>query len=190
MAMSKFDAKEFILLYGDRIGAGIAGFLALLLLIYACLGGGGDVSADDIKRSSNSAKEQIARSQADPDEIKPFRRTGAEILQPGDTGNAEHADSGLFRPPPGRARVFNVRFRGAAVPSCAAGRARVQPESVADLDDSDVQRVQRRAYRFRVFGCELKMNRVTSVSKGCIENLDWLFDHDPAEPPFSPAEFR
>jgi hypothetical protein len=70
MARSKVDAKEFMLLYGDRVGLGIAGLFTLLFLVFAVLGGGGGTSADQIKQSSQTASTAIQNSQVDPDDIK------------------------------------------------------------------------------------------------------------------------
>ena len=69
MAKSKIDAKEFMLQYGDRIGLGVAGFLALLFVIFAILGGGSGVSAEQVKESSRKADEAIKRSEINPDKI-------------------------------------------------------------------------------------------------------------------------
>lgn len=69
MAKSKVDAKEFMLQYGDRIGVGIAGLLALLFIVFAILGTSGGVSAEQVKQSSKSADEAIKRSEVNPDKI-------------------------------------------------------------------------------------------------------------------------
>lgn len=69
MAKMKFDAKEFFLQYGDRIGVGIAGFLALLFLIYAILGTSGGVSAEQVKDSGKKADDAISRSQVNTEKI-------------------------------------------------------------------------------------------------------------------------
>ncbi|HQR43515.1 MAG TPA: hypothetical protein PLX97_12540, partial [Gemmatales bacterium] len=69
MAKSKIDAKEFMLQYGDRIGLGVAGLLALLFVIFAILGGGGGVSAEQVKESSKKADEAIKRSEINPEKI-------------------------------------------------------------------------------------------------------------------------
>lgn len=55
MAKSKIDAKEFMLQYGDRIGVGIAGLLALLFVVFAMLGSSGGVSAEQVNASSKKA---------------------------------------------------------------------------------------------------------------------------------------
>jgi hypothetical protein len=69
MAKSKIDAKEFMLQYGDRIGVGIAGLLALLFVVFAMLGSGGGVSAEQVNASSKKADEAIRRSEINPDMI-------------------------------------------------------------------------------------------------------------------------
>src|SRR4029079_15124019 len=69
MAKAKFDAKEFFLNYGDRVGLGVAGFLAVLLLVFAMLGSSGGVSADQVKDSSNKADSAIKRSVPDTDVV-------------------------------------------------------------------------------------------------------------------------
>jgi len=69
MAKVKFDAKEFMLQYGDRIGVGIAGFLALLFLIFAIVGTSGGVSAEQVKNSGQKADDAIRRSQVNPEKI-------------------------------------------------------------------------------------------------------------------------
>lgn len=69
MAKSKIDAQEFMLQYGDRIGLGVAGFLAFLFVLFAILGGGGGVSAEQVKESSRKADEAIRRSEVNPEKI-------------------------------------------------------------------------------------------------------------------------
>ncbi|MBL8823876.1 MAG: hypothetical protein JNJ77_14920 [Planctomycetia bacterium] len=69
MAKVKFDAKEFMLQYGDRIGVGIAGFLALLFLVFAILGTSGGVSAEQVKDSGKNADDAIRRSEVNPEKI-------------------------------------------------------------------------------------------------------------------------
>lgn len=69
MAKSKIDAKEFMLQYGDRIGIGVAGFLALLFVVFALLGTGGGVSAEQVKDSGKKAGDAITRSEVVPDKI-------------------------------------------------------------------------------------------------------------------------
>ncbi len=69
MAKSKIDGKEFMLQYGDRIGVGIAGLLALLFVVFAMLGSGGGVSAEQVNASSKKADEAIRRSEINPDMI-------------------------------------------------------------------------------------------------------------------------
>lgn len=69
MAKSKIDAKEFMLQYGDRIGIGIAGALAFLFVLFAMLGSGGGVSAEQVKLSAVKADEAIKRSEVNPDKI-------------------------------------------------------------------------------------------------------------------------
>lgn len=69
MAKSKIDAKEFMLQYGDRIGIGIAGFLAVLFVLFAMLGSGGGVSAEQVRESGKKADEAIKRSEINPDKI-------------------------------------------------------------------------------------------------------------------------
>lgn len=69
MAKSKVDAKEFMLQYGDRIGVGIAGLLALLFIVFAILGTSGGVSAEQVRDSSKKADEAIKRSEVNPEKI-------------------------------------------------------------------------------------------------------------------------
>src|SRR5437899_1576017 len=69
MAKSKIDAKEFMLQYGDRIGVGIAGLLAFLFVLFAMLGSGGGVSAEQVKESGKKADEAIKRSEVNPDRV-------------------------------------------------------------------------------------------------------------------------
>lgn len=69
MAKSKIDAKEFMLQYGDRIGIGIAGFLAGLFVLFAMLGSGGGVSAEQVMNSGKKADEAIRRSEVNPEKI-------------------------------------------------------------------------------------------------------------------------
>ncbi|HQR06610.1 MAG TPA: hypothetical protein PLN21_07295 [Gemmatales bacterium] len=69
MARSKIDTKEFMLQYGDRIGIGIAGFLAALFVLFAMLGSGGGVSAEQVRESGKKADEAIKRSEINPEKI-------------------------------------------------------------------------------------------------------------------------
>lgn len=69
MAKSKIDAKEFMLQYGDRIGLGIAGLLAFLFVLFAFLGSGSGVSAEQVRESSKKADEAIKRSEINPEKI-------------------------------------------------------------------------------------------------------------------------
>src|SRR5262245_61101303 len=80
MARSKVDAKEFMLQYGDRIGVGVAGLLAFLFIVFAVLGGGGGVSAEQVRDSSKKADEAIKRSEVVPDKIALKDRTDVKPL--------------------------------------------------------------------------------------------------------------
>ncbi|HMO35162.1 MAG TPA: hypothetical protein PKA06_03890, partial [Gemmatales bacterium] len=69
MAKSKVDAKEFLLLHGDKIGVGIAGLLAALFIVFALMGTSGGVSAEQVKESSKKAADAIQRSEVDTEMI-------------------------------------------------------------------------------------------------------------------------